>query len=399
MQMRKIAFINQRYGLEVNGGSEFYTREIAEHMRDDYDVEVLTTKAIDYVTWKNHYSKDREYINGVLVRRFPVNRERDMEEFAILTNDITHNSERTLEEEKHWLYEQGPVSAALIEYIKENKDKYDVFVFVTYLYYITAIALLEVAEKTVFIPTAHDEPFIYFNIYKKLFTKSKAIVYLTNEERTLVNKIFNNANIKNEIIAVGVDYPNNVSPISYRIKNNLDEYIIYVGRIDRGKMCDILFEYFIRYKYNNPKSRLKLILLGKAMIDIPKHEDIRYMGFVSEEDKFSAILSAKALILPSQYESLSIAVLEAMAMSKPVIVNGECEVLKGHCIKSNAGLYYLDYKEFAACIDYFENNHSAYLTMCRNAKKYIDEYYSWETTRGKFKDIIEYVIAKAEDKS
>lgn len=395
--MRKIAFINQRYGLEVNGGSEFYTREMAEHMKDDFDVEILTTKSVDYVTWENYYEKDEEYINGVLVRRFTVDETRDMKSFSNLTNKVVNNSKRTVEDERFWLSKQGPVSSKLIEYIKSNKDRYDVFVFVTYLYYITAIALPEVINKSILIPTAHDEPFIYFSIYKEIFKKVKAIIYLTEEERFLTNRIFKNEDVKNEIMAIGIDYPKKLRPISYKIENHLDEYIIYVGRIDRGKMCDVLFEYFIRFKYENPKNRLKLVLIGKDIIEIPKHPDIKYMGFVSEEDKFSAILSSKVLVLPSKYESLSIAVLEAMAMSKPVIVNEECEVLKGHCVKSNAGLYYSNYKEFSACINYLMSHQQEYLMMCRNAKKYIEQNYSWDIVKRKFRSIVEYVVTELEN--
>ena len=45
--MKRIALVNQRYGMEVNGGSEYYTRMIAERLANRYEVEVLTTKAVD----------------------------------------------------------------------------------------------------------------------------------------------------------------------------------------------------------------------------------------------------------------------------------------------------------------------------------------------------------------
>ena len=70
--MRRIALINQRYGLEVNGGSEYYTRLIAEKLSKNFDVEVLTTTAIGYDTWENYYSEGTEKINGIKVRRFRV---------------------------------------------------------------------------------------------------------------------------------------------------------------------------------------------------------------------------------------------------------------------------------------------------------------------------------------
>ena len=74
--MKRIAFVNQRYGLEVNGGSEYYTRLMAERLAKYYEVDVLTTKAVDYTTWKDWYVRDVETINGVTVRRFSVAQER-----------------------------------------------------------------------------------------------------------------------------------------------------------------------------------------------------------------------------------------------------------------------------------------------------------------------------------
>ena len=70
--MKRIALVNQRYGTEVNGGSEYYTRLIAERLTDDFEVDVITTKALDYTTWENYYKADSEDINGVHVLRFHV---------------------------------------------------------------------------------------------------------------------------------------------------------------------------------------------------------------------------------------------------------------------------------------------------------------------------------------
>ena len=86
--MLKIAFVNQRYGLEVNGGSEYYTRLIAERLKSYYQVEVLTTTALDHVTWRNYYSEGTEEINGVTVRRFDSDQEREMKRFAAIQNSV-----------------------------------------------------------------------------------------------------------------------------------------------------------------------------------------------------------------------------------------------------------------------------------------------------------------------
>lgn len=375
--MKKIAFINQRYGLEVNGGSEYYTRILAEHLKDVYEVEILTTKALDHVTWANHYKKDTEMINGIRVRRFHVERKRNIKEFSKLTQEMLDSENRSIEEEENWVEEQGPYCPELNDYIRQHRDDYDLFIFVTYMYYSTCVCMRNVWDKAVLIPTAHDEADIYFGVYRDVFTKCRAVVYLTDEEKEFVEQLFHNENIPNTVTAVGIDVPETRENRHIKKKIGSEHYIVYVGRIEAGKGCHILFQYFQEYKKRNDND-LKLVLMGKAVMDIPKHKDIVYLGFVSEEDKFSCICGAHALVLPSQYESLSIAVLEALKVGTPVIVNGICKVLKGHCIKSNAGFYYTDFFEFEGCLNYMLDEREVYEQMSENAEKYVNTFYQWD---------------------
>lgn len=396
-KMKKIAFVNQRYGLEVNGGSEYYTREIAEHLKDEFEIEVLTTKAVDYVTWKNEYSADIDMINGVKVHRFPVTQERDMRKFGLINQRLLNKREHTEEEEQEWFDEQGPLSPAFVQYVKNYSDEYDAFIFVTYLYYLTVMALPEVAEKAILIPTAHDEPYIYFKRYQQLFNMPKAVIYLTDEEKKFVNHLFHNQDIMHEVMGVGIDVPDNVCPDAFKETHHVQDYLVYVGRIDESKGCSWLFRYFEEYKKRNSQSRLQLVLIGKTVLKIPKHPDIISLGFVSEEEKFSAIAGARALVLPSEFESLSISVLEAMALGVPVIVNGRCEVLKGHCTKSNGGLYYKNYFEFEGCLKFVENQSERCCCMGDNARIYVNVHFRWDVIVEKFKSIIDYVIKSSQD--
>ena len=72
----KLAVVVQRYGADINGGAELHARYIAEHLARHTEVEVLTTCARDYVTWRNELPAGVEQIGGVTVRRFPVARAR-----------------------------------------------------------------------------------------------------------------------------------------------------------------------------------------------------------------------------------------------------------------------------------------------------------------------------------
>ena len=174
----------------------------------------------------------------------------------------------------------------------------------------------------------------------------------------------------------------------FKKKYGLDEFLLYVGRVDEGKNCHILFQYFKEYKKRN-KNKLKLVLVGKPVIPVPKDPDIVSLGFVEEQEKYNGIAAAQMLVLPSAFESLSIVVLEAMSLSVPVVVNGACSVLKGHCEKSNGALYYEDYFKFEGAVNYIRSHPETVSEMCANAKKYVEANYSWERIENKLSSLIE----------
>ena len=392
---KRIAIVNQRYGKEVIGGSEYYTRLIAERLKDRYEIEILTTRAKDHETWANEYPAGLQQVDGIPVRRFSTEKERKISQFGPINAQVCLGDRRTREQEEFWLKEQGPLVPSLITYIREHKDDYDAFVFVTYLYYPTVLGLKEVAHKSILIPTAHEEPPIHFSIYRDVFIGPRAFVFLTDEERELVHHLFGNEAVEHEVAGVGIDVPHDVNAARFRNKHNIaSPYVTYVGRIENGKGCEWLIKYFVEYKKRNP-GELKLVLMGKKLIDIHKDPDIVCLGFVSEQDKFDGMAGAEALLLPSAFESLSISVLEAMSVGTPVIVNGVCEVLKGHCHKSNAGLYYTDYFEFEGCVNYLLSHPQESAQMRENARQYVHDHYRWDVIMRQFDRIIQTVTEQS----
>ena len=385
----KVCFVVQRYGLEVNGGAELQCRLFAEHLSDKYDIEVLTTRAIDYMTWKNEYPKEDVRINNVLVKRFDVSKPRKSRHFDAINRKFLSEG-LSAEEEQKWIDEQGPYCPDLIKYLKTHSTDYKAFVFFTYLYYPTVMGLPEVADKAIFIPEAHDEPFMKMEIIKKLFYLPKAFFFNTEEEKSLVHTKFNNDIIPCDIGGIGIDEPQSTDGPGFKEKFGLGDYIIYVGRIDEGKNCHILFRYFSEYKKRN-NNDLKLVLVGKPVIKIPEDENIVSLGFLSEQDKINGVAGAKILVLPSEFESLSMVVLEAMAVETPVMVNGKCNVLKGHCIKSNGAFYYNDYFEFEAEINYLLQYDAEVQIMTANAKRYVDENYRWDVVTDRLSGLIEKI--------
>ncbi len=396
--MKRIAIVNQRYGLEVNGGSEYYTRLLAEHLQESFDVTVLTTTALDYDTWENHYPAGTDKIHGVKVLRFPVKHRRNIPLFRIITKCTFVLKKIGIHTDRQWIYAQGPVVPRLLRYVQAHESDYDAFFFVTYLYYSTAMGLPKVAGKSIMIPTAHDEPYIDLPVFRKLFLKSAAILYLTEEEKEFVQHKFQNEHVPHDVIGVGIDLPDELrkpegvssAVLKFRVDYQISgEYIIYAGRIDTGKNCEEMFAFFQKYKQKHPDSSMRLVIVGKAVMEVPVHADIHYLGFVSEADKYAAIAGAKWLWLPSRYESLSLALLEGMALGTPGFVNGACEVLKGHCIRSGGAVYYQGYEQFEQKLNEMEHcNKEAYMQMSRQAKRYVEEQYTWGRVEDKICKIL-----------
>lgn len=389
----KIAVVVQRYGLEVNGGSELYCRQVAEKLSDYYDVDVLTTCALDYVTWKNYYQEGIEKINNVNVKRFKVDKERNIDKFNKLSQKVLNNPNESYEDNINWMNEQGPICNGLLTYLDENEQKYKTVIFMTYLYWTTFFGLKNHPEKSILIPTAHDEPPIYLNIFEETFKKPKFIAYNTIDEKIFVNNMFKNEYIKSDMFGIGVDLPENMNYLDINNKYNFEgEFILCVGRIDESKGCGELFDYFTRY-IKETNRNLKLILIGKPVMKIPKNKNIISLGFVSDEEKFNAIKQSKLVIIPSKYESLSMILLESLKLNKPVVVNGNCSVLKTHCRRSNAGLYYQNYNEFKEVLEFMMNHEREYNLMSNNGDKYVDQNYDWDVILNKFISAISNINA------
>ena len=200
----KIAFIIQRYGTEILGGSEYHCRLIAERMAARHQVDVLTTCAREYTTWKNEYPEGLDRVRGVNVRRFANARTRDLESFNRYS-DWIFNYPHTREDELRWLEEQGPWCPPLLEYLQKQHQQYDVLIFFTYLYAPTVLGLQIAPRKSILVPTAHDEPAIHLGIYRELFAAANAVAFNTEAEKTFLSRTFDIGTIVDETVGCGVD--------------------------------------------------------------------------------------------------------------------------------------------------------------------------------------------------
>ena len=424
----KIALVVQRYGAEVLGGSEQLCRLVAERLASTHEVEVLTTCARDYVTWKNEYPEGADRIKGVVVRRFATARTRDLDAFNTYS-DWIYNNAHTREDELEWLKQQGPWSPSLVEHLKRHQQQYDVLVFFTYLYAPTVVGLDVAPSRSVLVSTAHDEPAIRLGLFKEVFSRPAAILYLTESERRFVHEQFPDRPLLEEIVGVGVDLPQQqpyprmaaapaddeppgdgapertddgtgeTEPAAREYRSHLlargavfrrrhrlyGPIALYGGRIDPGKGCEELLQYF--GDYVNEGGDATLVLMGVRLMSLPEDPWIRFAGQLSDRERVQALEAATVVICPSPFESLSLLALEALSVGTPILCNARSEVLVEHCLNSNGGLYYADRDEFVECLKLLVRDERVRTALGRNGRDYVRRNFRWDVVLGKYERI------------
>jgi len=384
----KVAIVVQRYGPSVNGGAELHARYIARRLARYGEVEVLTTCATDYVTWRNELAPGVEQVDGLTVRRFRVKHERDPRVFGRRQQRV-FEQRHSIGDELDWLDAEGPTSPALVDHIAKYAGEYRFCLFFSYRYYHAFYGARAAAERAILIPTAERDATIGLSIFQPFFRSVRALMYNSPEERAMIHAVSGNASVPGVVVGVGSDVPTNSQPGRFRQKYNVrGPFGVYVGRIDQNKGCNELFEFFENY-LKEPHGKLSLVLIGNSLLPIPKHPRIRHLGFLSDADKFDAMAAADLLFMPSYYESLSMVALEAWALGRPVLANGKCDVLKGQCIRSNAGLYYENSSEFVETLKAIEQNRWLSGTLGRNGRQFFREHYDWPVIERKYLDMFD----------
>jgi glycosyltransferase involved in cell wall biosynthesis len=383
-----VAFVVQRYGRDVTGGSEALARAVAERLSPFHEVTVFTTCARDYVTWRNELPAGESEESGVGVRRFAVEEERDLAAFNAFAEPL-YGRARTREEEIEFLRRQGPVVPSLVEALRAEKDRYAAVVFFTYLYYPTYWGLQAAPERSVLVPTTHDEPPLAFSVYREVFARARAFAFLTPAEQELVRSRFGTGDRPAAIAGMGVEPSPPGDVAAFRARHGLaGPYALYAGRIDAGKGCAAMLDHHERYRRGR-KGGADLVLLGRLAMPEPRQEGVRHLGFLSEEEKSTAIAGAVAVVCPSPYESLSIVLLEGLSLGTPGLVNAGSAVLKEHCLRSNAGLYYADADEYAEALDLLVRERRLRDALGANGRRYVDAEYRWSVVLDRWRSLIE----------
>jgi glycosyltransferase involved in cell wall biosynthesis len=162
-------------------------------------------------------------------------------------------------------------------------------------------------------------------LFEKITIRLHADIIHAVSNATKMDILKVNAKSKITVIPNGVDLS-----IYDNLKLNIDyqKYVVFIGRLVVNKNLDIVISSFKDVIITIPEAKLIVIGSGpkldewKNMVsDMGLSSNIEFTGYISQEDKMDLLSKCSALVLPSTVEGQPIAALEALAMSKPLLLS------------------------------------------------------------------------------
>lgn len=385
----KIYYVVQAYGKDVVGGAEHACRMLAEGMEGHAEVSVFTTCAAEPATWANRLPAGTSEEDGVKVTRF-ANTSMRSRRFDALSRRLFLDGHPTDRLQERWVRAQGPECPALVEEIRGRADEPDLWVFYTYLYYPTLFGLPMVGARAVLHPALHDEPPARLPIVRRAIRSAAALSLQTPEEWELAVRFAGWPSGMVRMVGMGVEEGSgDVEAFRNEFGLGSDPYLLYLGRVDRGKGTDELASYFAEYKDRHP-GPLKLVIAGHVVHSPPEHPDVLVTGTLSEGSRWAAMEGCEVFVHPSAYESFGLVLLEAWMKSRPALVNARCTATSGHAERAKAGLTFGDQVEFEAALEALLDDRSAAAALGRQGRSYAEQF-SWDRVLLRYREFLEEV--------
>lgn len=410
----KTALIIQRFGENILGGAESHCYQLATQLADKlgWTVHVYTTTAFSYQTWSNFYPTGQENSENMTVYRYNTLLPRWPKLFGaynrLFSPFLIYSSKnkqvgfakfmgflaKTIE--KLWFILQGPWCPTLISDLRTRYNEYDRFIFFTYLYYPTVFGAHEFKDKTVLVPLAHDEPALNFPRIRELLKNTPLLLANTEVEKKLIINKGLALDHQIGIVGCGIDDKYFLKPEDQprlAIRGIEKPYIAYLGRISKGKGVFVLIQYFLQFIIRTRNTELLLILAGEndGSLDIFYHPQIKYIGYISENDKLSLIAHSICVVNPSPHESLSLLALEAIALQKPVLVNYDCPVLNYYAENLSTVFAFKNSSDFDSyLVNIFDVRQTdSFKKRLEDSQRWVAGHYSWNKVLDSFQQCLQ----------
>ena len=279
------------------------------------------------------------------------------------------------------------------KWLIQNRSKYDLFIvhglwqfntlaarlFLKKKYYVFVHGQLDPSYKKFFFNKI--KKFIYWNLIEKKNLKDSKFILLTNKkEKDLLNDTYvNTKGLKKKVVDYGILEPkydtSKVKKIFYKKFKSLKDkdFYIYLGRFHNKKGCEIIMN-AVKY-FSLRKKPINVLMCGSNNIykkylqkiskDLNIEKNIIWSNFLKNDIKLGALLSSKAMLLPSYGENFGVALVEAMACGIPVLTTNKVNIYN-YIIKNNAGyISSPNNVNFIKIINKFENLKKSNITQLK----------------------------------
>ena len=193
--------------------------------------------------------------------------------------------------------------------------------------------------------------FLYWHIIeKKVINNADGLLFTCREELLLARKTFSGYRPKQELnIGYGIESPpppSEVMKIEFQKTCSLDSkepYILFLSRIHSKKGLDLLLNAYSELLKNSEfTNRVPNLVIagpgleteyGKKMLEYLEGNPtvkakVHWVGHLSGDAKWGAIYGCHSFILPSHQENFGIAVAEALACYKPVLITNKVNIYR-----------------------------------------------------------------------
>lgn len=373
-----IAFAPARFGPGLVGGAEIVLREMALGLQArGWDVEVLTTCAVDHFSWANELPAGVDKEDGLRVRRFPVV-VGDTSERAVLEHAILSGAALSLREQHRWM-NGGMRVPELWHHLLDHAADYRAIVFTPYMFWVSFAGSQVAPERSLLWTCLHDEPYARLELFQPVLTGVAGLFFQTEPEHDLAHRLFPGL-APHAVVGCGVEVPESYEAAGFRERHGIDRpFLLYAGRREGAKGWDELLEAFASATVRHDLP-FALATMGRGEFTVPFEiaDRVIDLGFLPEAERDAAYAAATAYLQPSRYEAFSRTVMEAWLAGTPVIANAGSEVVAWHCERSGAGLVYDDAAEFEQCLLLLADAPQAAAELARAGRAYVLEHYTWD---------------------
>ena len=196
-------------------------------------------------------------------------------------------------------------------------------------------------------PLKHIKKSLYWPIQYGVLRDARAVFFTTDAERELALRSFSPNRWRSKVVPYGIGDPDHPQSQTGSPASQVEafytrlpmlrgrRYLLFVGRIHQKKGCDLLVQAFARFAVQEPE--VDVVIAGpdqvgwqsklqEMCVNLGISNRVHWPGQIRGELKWGALRACEAFVLPSHQENFGIAVVEALAVGRPVLISNQVNI-------------------------------------------------------------------------